>query len=113
VRVEVVETVRDPDELALSSRNRFLDARERRAALTLPHMLEAAESAADRGIDAVLAAAQSAAMGEALVEVDYLAVVHPDTFLPVDDDYRGPARAIVAARVGDTRLIDNASLYLG
>ncbi|SDY50255.1 pantoate--beta-alanine ligase [Herbiconiux ginsengi] len=113
VQVEVVETVRDPDELALSSRNRFLDARERRAALTLPHMLEAAESAADRGIDAVLAAAQSAAMGEALVEVDYLAIVHPETFLPVDDDYHGPARAIVAARVGDTRLIDNAALYLG
>ncbi|WP_284438952.1 pantoate--beta-alanine ligase [Herbiconiux aconitum] len=113
VSVEVVETVRDSDELALSSRNRFLDARERRAALTLPHMLEAAESAADRGIDAVLAAAQSAAMGEALVSVDYLAVVHPETFLPVDDDYRGPARAIVAARVGDTRLIDNTPLYLG
>ncbi len=110
--VEVVETVRDADELALSSRNRFLDARERRAALTLPHMLEAAQSAADRGIDAVIAAAQSAAMGEPLVEVDYLAIVHPETFLPVDDDYRGPARAIVAARVGATRLIDNAPLYL-
>jgi pantoate--beta-alanine ligase len=113
VEVEEVETVRDDDGLALSSRNRFLDARERRAALTLPHVLEAAVSASDRGIDAVLAAAQSAAMGEELVATDYLAVVHPDTFLPVDDDYSGKARAIVAARVGDTRLIDNTPLYLG
>ncbi|GAA2247787.1 pantoate--beta-alanine ligase [Herbiconiux moechotypicola] len=113
VRVEVVETVRDSDELALSSRNRFLDARERRAAVTLPHVLEAAESAADRGIDAVLAAAQSAAMGEQLVDLDYLAVVHPDTFLPVDDDYRGRARVVIAAKVGDTRLIDTTAIYLG
>ncbi|MCS5732350.1 pantoate--beta-alanine ligase [Herbiconiux daphne] len=113
VAVEVVETVRDDDGLALSSRNRFLDANERRAALTLPHVLEAAESASDRGIDAVLAAAQSAAMGEQLVTVDYLAVVHPSTFLPVDDDYTGKARVIVAAKVGDTRLIDNAAIYLG
>ncbi|MDO9394930.1 MAG: pantoate--beta-alanine ligase, partial [Herbiconiux sp.] len=111
--VEAVETVRDHDELALSSRNRFLDPRERRAAVTLPHVLEAAESAADRGIDAVLAAAQSAAMGEQLVDLDYLAVVHPDTFLPVDDDYTGKARVIIAARVGETRLIDNAAIYLG
>ncbi|MFB2583261.1 pantoate--beta-alanine ligase [Herbiconiux sp. P15] len=113
VRVEVVETVRDDDELALSSRNRFLDERERRAAVTLPHVLEAAESASDRGIDAVLAAAQSAAMGEQLVELDYLAIVHPDTFLPVDDGYTGRATVIIAATVGDTRLIDNASIYLG
>lgn len=113
VTLDVIETVRDGDELALSSRNRFLDARERRAAVTLPHVLEAAESAADRGIDAVLAAAQAAAMGEQLVDLDYLAIVHPDTFLPVDDDYTGRARVIIAARVGDTRLIDNAAIYLG
>ncbi len=36
----------------------------------------------------------------------------PKTFLPVDDGYRGPARVIIAAKVGDTRLIDNDSLYL-
>ncbi|WP_368499816.1 pantoate--beta-alanine ligase [Herbiconiux sp. A18JL235] len=112
VELHELETVRDDDELALSSRNRFLDARERRAAVTLPHVLEAAESASDRGIDAVLAAAQAAAMGENLVDLDYLAVVHPDTFLPVDDDYRGRARVIIAATVGDTRLIDNRAIYL-
>jgi pantoate--beta-alanine ligase len=113
VAIEVVPTVRDDDGLALSSRNRFLSERERRAALTLPRMLEAAESASDRGIDAVLAAAQSVAMGEPLVQLDYFAVVRPETFQPVDDDYTGRAIVVVAARVGATRLIDNAPVYLG
>jgi pantoate--beta-alanine ligase len=111
--IEVVETVREHDGLALSSRNRFLDDKERRASLVLSHMLEAAESAADRGIDTVIAAAQSVAMGEPLVEIDYLAVVDPGTFLPVDDDFRGRAIVLVAARVGTTRLIDNETIYLG
>ena len=113
VRIEAIETVREDDGLALSSRNRFLDARERRAARTLSAALEAAASSADGGIDATLAAAQGALMGESLVQVDYLKVVHPATFLPVDDDYRGPAIAIIAARLGSTRLIDNQPLYLG
>ena len=112
VRVDVVETVRAADGLALSSRNRFLDRDQREAALTLRRALEAASSAADRGIDAVLAAAQSVLMGEDLVRLDYLKVVDPRTFQPVDDDYRGSARVLIAAQVGSTRLIDNDSLYL-
>ncbi|HTL40789.1 MAG TPA: pantoate--beta-alanine ligase [Pseudolysinimonas sp.] len=111
-RVDVVETVRAADGLALSSRNRYLDADERRAALALSRALEAAAASGDRGIDAVLAAAQSVLMGEELVKLDYLKVVDPRTFQPVDDDYRGPARVLIAAKVGDTRLIDNDSLYL-
>jgi len=113
VTVEVVETVREDDGLALSSRNRFLDAKERRAARTLSIALEAAASSADRGIDSVIAAAQSALMGESLVQLDYLKVVKPSTFLPVDDDYRGPAVVLVAAIVGSTRLIDNELIHLG
>jgi pantoate--beta-alanine ligase len=112
VRVEIVETVREESGLALSSRNRFLDAKEHRAARALSTALEAAASSADRGIDAVIAAAQSVLMGENLVELDYLAVVNPATFLPVDDDYRGPARVLIAARVGSTRLIDNERIRL-
>jgi len=111
--VEVVETVREDNGLALSSRNRFLDEREKRAALALSTALEAAQSSGDRGIDAVLAAAQSVLMGENLVLLDYLSVVNPATFLPVDDDYRGKARVLIAARVGDTRLIDNELIHLG
>ncbi|MCU1425998.1 MAG: pantoate--beta-alanine ligase [Microbacteriaceae bacterium] len=111
--VIVVETVRENNGLALSSRNRYLDEWERRAALSLSTALEAASSASDRGIDAVLAAAQSVFTGEDLVTLDYLAVVDPGTFLPVDDDYRGPARVLIAARVGQTRLIDNQLVHLG
>ena len=112
VRIEVIETVREDDGLALSSRNRYLGPGERKAARALSRALEAAQSAADRGIDTVLAAAQSVLMDEELVTLDYLKVVNPQTFLPVDDGYRGPARAIIAAQVGPARLIDNESLYL-
>jgi len=113
VTVEVVDTVREDDGLARSSRNRFLDERERRAARVLSQALEAAESSADRGIDSVIAAAQSVLMGEPLVTLDYFAVVKPSTFQPVDDDYRGPATVLIAAKVGDTRLIDNERIRLG
>ncbi len=112
-RVETIETVREDDGLALSSRNRFLSPSERRAARTLSAALEAAVSASERGIDAALAAAQGSLMGEELVDLDYFAVVHPATFRPVDDDYRGTAIAIVAARLGSTRLIDNETLRIG
>ncbi|UTT63299.1 pantoate--beta-alanine ligase [Microcella humidisoli] len=112
-RIEVVETVRAHDGLALSSRNAYLDERHRRAARAIPQALEAAQSAADRGIDAIVAAAQGVLMGASEVELDYFAVVRPDTFQSVDDDHRGPARALIAARVGTTRLIDTELLHLG
>jgi len=111
-RIEPVETVREADGLARSSRNRYLSPEERAAAPALHRALEAAASAADRGIDAVLAAAQSVLMGEELIQVDYLRVVDPRTFQPVPDDYRGPARVLIAAQVGPARLIDNDALYL-
>ena len=113
IAVKVVETVREDDGLARSSRNRFLDEKQRRAARVLSQALEAAESSADRGIDSVIAAAQSVLMGEPQVTLDYFAVVNPATFLPVDDDYRGPADVLIAATVGETRLIDNDRIHLG
>ncbi len=111
-RIVAVETVRADDGLALSSRNRFLNGEERHAAKELSRALEAASSAGDRGIDAVLAASQSVLMDEDLVKLDYLKVVDPATFLPVDDNFRGPARVLIAAQVGSTRLIDNDAIYL-
>ncbi|MBI5160859.1 MAG: pantoate--beta-alanine ligase [Micrococcales bacterium] len=111
-RVEEVGTVRAPDGLALSSRNRYLDDEHRRAARALSRALEAAGSAADRGVDAVVAAAQSVLMGEELVALDYLGIVDPSTFRPVDDDHRGPARVLIAAQVGPARLIDTDTIYL-
>ena len=79
----------------------------------MPAALDAAESAADRGIDAMIAAAQCVLVGEDGADLDYLAVVDPATFLPVDDGYRGRALVLVAARVGGTRLIDNRFVHLG
>lgn len=112
VAVEVIETVREADGVAMSSRNAYLGPNERKAARALSRALEAAQSASDRGIDSVVAAAQAVLMDEKLVTLDYLKVVDPKTFLPVDDGYRGPARVLIAAKVGPARLIDNDSLYL-
>jgi len=112
VEIVEIETVREPDGLAMSSRNRFLSAAERHAALALSRSLRAAESEADAGIDAVLAAAQSVLAGAPGVELGYLAVVDAATFEPVPDGFRGPVIALVAARVGTTRLIDNARFRL-
>jgi pantoate--beta-alanine ligase len=112
VRLEAIEIVREEDGLALSSRNRYLDGKERTAARTLSLALDAAASSADQGIDAVVAAAQGTLMGEPLIELDYLKIVNPDTFLPTDDGYRGAALVLVAAKVGSTRLIDNERISL-
>jgi pantoate--beta-alanine ligase len=112
VTVETVPIVRESDGLALSSRNRFLDADARRAAVKLSASLRAAEASAHLGTAAVLAAANAVLAGEPLVKLDYLAVVQPQTFLPVDDDYRGRALVLVAANVGGTRLIDNELITL-
>ncbi|MET0933425.1 MAG: pantoate--beta-alanine ligase [Mycetocola sp.] len=112
VEVHGVETVRADDGLALSSRNAYLDDAERRSARVLSAALEAAASSADRGIDAIVAAAQSVIVGEPRVELDYLAVVDPATFLPVDGNHHGLATVLIAARVGTTRLIDNRTLFV-
>ncbi len=113
VGIEVVPTVREPDGLALSSRNRYLDAEQRRIALVLSEALAAADSAAADGLDEVLAEAAGAFGDHDGIELDYLVVVDPDTFLPVVEGAAGPACVLVAARVGSTRLIDNALIQLG
>jgi pantoate--beta-alanine ligase len=112
--VEVVTgpVVRADDGLPLSSRVALLDAGERRAAALLPRALEAAASTADRGVDACIAAAQSALMGEARIRLEYLSVVDPETFLPVDEGHAGPAVALIAASVGGHRFIDSTDVYV-
>ncbi len=111
--IEVVPTVRESDGLALSSRNRYLDADGRRAALALSESLAAAEAAAGEGLDEVLAEAAAAFGEHEAIELDYLVVVDPASFLPVDEGATGEATVLVAARVGGTRLIDNAAIVLG
>ncbi|WEO76899.1 pantoate--beta-alanine ligase [Cryobacterium sp. SO2] len=108
--IEVVPTVREDSGLALSSRNRNLDEPARSAARSLSVGLNAAATAASSGVPAAIVAAHAVIGAQPLVKLDYLVVVHPHTYLPVDDDYRGQARMLVAAVVGSTRLIDNISL---
>ncbi len=112
VVVDVVETVRDVDGLALASRNRFLHADERVAALALSRALAAAAASAGSRADA-LRASREVLNDESGVVVDYVELVDPATFLPVSERYSGPVTAIVAARVGTTRLIDNRQFDLG
>ena len=83
------------------------------ASLGLSAGLSAAVEAAPAGPTAALAAANARIGSQSLVKLDYLVIVHPLTLLTVPGDYRGPARMLVAARVGATRLIDNVSLTLG
>jgi pantoate--beta-alanine ligase len=107
---------RDPDGLAASSRNAYLSAAERAAALALPRSLAAAQAAAGGGAAAALAAAAAvldADAGDPPAKVDYLTLADPRTFTEVAPDHAGPARLLLAARVGGTRLIDNALLTLG
>lgn len=113
VTVDVLGTVREADGLALSSRNRYLDADARLLARVVPAALDAAASAGGRGGDLLLAAARSVLDAADGVAPDYLVAVDPDTFEPVPADHRGPALVLVAARVGGTRLIDNRTVEVG
>jgi pantoate--beta-alanine ligase len=110
VRIESVPTVRDPDGLATSSRNAYLSAGERATALAIPRAMAAGRDAVASGPAAVLAAAKSALGVAPGLVVDYLNLVDPVTFTPVDGAHAGPAILAVAARVGRTRLIDNVPL---
>lgn len=113
VEVVAVPTVREPDGLAMSSRNAYLTASDREAALALSVSLRAGAAAAAEGPSAVRRAARAVLVAEPLVLVDYLVLVHPQTLADVPEWYSGEALLAVAARVGTTRLIDNVLLRLG
>ncbi|TDC52447.1 pantoate--beta-alanine ligase [Jiangella ureilytica] len=104
-----VPTAREEDGLALSSRNRYLSADERTAALALSRALRAGAGAAAGGPDAVVAAAAAELGAEPGVVVDYLEL-RSDELAP--QPRHGPARLLVAARAGTTRLIDNIAVDL-
>lgn len=110
VELVVCPIVREPDGLAMSSRNRYLSAEERRQALALHRALEELERLAKAGTKSaneLISAALAVLGSEPLVRVDYCSIVDPETLEDVPD-VRGGALAAVAAFVGATRLIDNA-----
>jgi pantoate--beta-alanine ligase len=109
-RVIGVPIVREPDGLAMSSRNAYLDADQRASAVALSAALTAGAHAGRGGVDKVLAAARQALTAHPEVKVDYLEVRGPDLGTPPE---KGEARLLVAAEVGTTRLIDNTGLLLG
>lgn len=105
-----VPTVREPDGLAHSSRNRYLSPTEREVAATLPIALGAAVAAAGAGAEAAVAAGRAVVDGVPGVRLDYLVVTDPDLG-PAPT--LGPARILMAAKVGSTRLIDNRPATVG
>jgi pantoate--beta-alanine ligase len=110
--VEVVgaPTVREDDGMALSSRNRYLSADQRRTAAALSAALRAGAAAAAQGPAAVLTAARQVLAGAPGLVPDYLELTGPQLG---PAPAAGPARLLVAARVGGTRLIDNTEVLLG
>jgi pantoate--beta-alanine ligase len=111
--VEVVgmPIVREPDGLALSSRNAYLSPAERARALALSRALRQAADATSRGERdaAALAAHARELLAAAVDRIDYVEVVHPDTLAPVARAEPGSVM-LLAAYLGTTRLIDNARL---
>jgi pantoate--beta-alanine ligase len=104
--------VREPDGLALSSRNRYLSPEERTRALVLSRALNAISAtyrAGEKDVPRLLEAGRSVIAAEPKVRIDYLEIVDWDTLLPLTEARAG-ALVAVAAHVGNTRLIDNTLL---
>jgi pantoate--beta-alanine ligase len=100
-------TVREPDGLALSSRNAYLSPEERRTAPLLRLTIAEVARAAGKGDAAGAIAAGKAALEAAGFKVDYLEVRDAETLRPVTPDTGRPLRVLAAAWLGKTRLIDN------
>ena len=111
VEIVAAPIVREPDGLAISSRNVFLSVMERAVARSISAALEKAVT--QSSVPSARAAAYEVldrAEAEPCFELDYATIVNPVTFTEVPDDHVGPARFVIAARVGRTRLIDNTTI---
>jgi pantoate--beta-alanine ligase len=112
VEIVVCPIVREPDGLAMSSRNAYLDGQQRKSALVLSRSLKEVQNLFDRGepkASRLIEAGKQIFAQEPSVRLDYLEIVEPDT-LDAVSEVRGPALVAVAAFVGNTRLIDNVVL---
>jgi pantoate--beta-alanine ligase len=113
--VEVVgmPIVREADGLAMSSRNVYLSAEERERALVLSRALREAEAAfteGERDAEAIRKSVMARIASEPCVDIDYVSVADDETLEELSGVIEGPALVLVAARVGETRLIDNVEL---
>jgi pantoate--beta-alanine ligase len=112
VEIVVCPIVREPDGLAMSSRNAYLHPDERQRALVLQRSLQSVEKefrAGERNAARLITAGREVFAQEPQVRLDYFEIVDPDTLDPLEQISR-PALAAVAAYVGSTRLIDNTVL---
>lgn len=109
--IEIIEapTVRDSKGFALSSRNKRLGSKGQSYAMVIPRSLEvvAEQAASGASPEAAIAKASLGFENNETAKLDYLALVDPKTFEPIKEGFGGTALAIVAATVGDVRLIDN------
>lgn len=112
LELRVLPTVREPDGLALSSRNVYLSPQERQAALVLYRSLQQAEALwreGERRAEALRQAMRALIAAEPLARPDYVSVAHPDTMEELEE-ISGPALVSLAVHIGRTRLIDNILL---
>lgn len=111
-QIHGVTTVREADGLALSSRNRYLSADDRQRAVSLPRSMQAAVAALEQGgrVDDVLAQLGTALLAGGFSAVDYAELADAASLAPVRSPHAAPARLLVAARIGGTRLIDNLAV---
>jgi pantoate--beta-alanine ligase len=109
VEIEVLPTVREPDGLAISSRNAYLDPGDRQRAAGLSRALRAAEAVAASGEDRIEPALEAARaeLERAGIEAEYLEACDPESLAAVETLNGRPVLVAVAARVGAARLIDN------
>lgn len=112
VELRIVPTVREEDGLAMSSRNRYLSAEERRAASAIPRARQAARETLAEGktrAEELTAAARAVLEAEPLLRTDYVEVVSPDSLTPLAS-VETEALLVLAVYCGETRLIDNERL---
>jgi pantoate--beta-alanine ligase len=115
VEIVICPIVREPDGLAMSSRNAYLSTVERQRALALHRSLELVVDkfrAGEKGAAQLIARARDIFAQEPQVRLDYFEIVDPDTLDPIEH-IQQPALVVVAADVGSTRLIDNVILNPG
>lgn len=111
-RIIGVPTVREADGLAMSSRNRYLSADQRAAAAALPRAMGKAIAAIEAGgaVPAALTQLTGDVLAAGFASVDYAVLADAETLAPLERLTGRPARLLVAARIGGTRLIDNMAV---